>query len=166
MNSSSYANRQQDEENFWQLTLVPLYREMGAALTRGLVMNGPNNRPEYTDIDRVEFDMDDVRALAEDQDALSTRVLEQLAKGAIGLKEARVKLGYPDEPDDKDDVFYTPTSTTPTTYSQLLESAATVPEPMPGDEGSSDYAGALPNGATPNGKPTNGRALPGKMWQV
>jgi len=75
---------------FWDETLMPLYREIAAVLTLGL-------RDEYGDFDYLEFDTSTVKALQEDQDAKSTRIITQLHGGAISVQEARVDLGR--EPD-------------------------------------------------------------------
>ena len=148
------GNREQDQENLWQQTLVPLYREMGATVSRGFGLGRRDASNEYPDIDRVEFDMSDVKALAEDVDKLSTRVLDQFAKGAITRREARVALGYPPEPDDTD-VYFVPVNVTPTPSDSEIPDPTDRPEPLPGDAGSPAYAGALPG--------ANGRPGPGSM---
>ena len=43
---------------------------------------------------RVEFNNDEVAALQESKDALSTRVISQFSVGLLSLREARVQLGY------------------------------------------------------------------------
>ena len=98
MSSSSYGNRRQDETNFWELTLVPLYVELAATLTRGL-------KDEYEDgpdaFDRLAFDMSDVDALQGDQTELHKRWREDMLAGGITREEFRKYSGYPTAVDGK-----------------------------------------------------------------
>lgn len=84
-----HGNRSTTKEaraSFWDETLVPLYQELAADLTTGL-------QPEYGDFDYLEFDLSTVKALQEDENARTERVLKQLHGGAISVQEARVDLG-------------------------------------------------------------------------
>lgn len=72
--------------SFWDETLVPRYRELAATLTTAL-------QPEYGDFDYLEFDLSTVKALQEDENARTDRVLKQMHGGAISLQEARTDLG-------------------------------------------------------------------------
>lgn len=153
MNSSSYANRKQDEENFWMLTLMPLYRDIAADLTTGFGLGRPDG--DFPDIDRVEFDLSDVKALAEDVDALHKRIIGVFQASIITHREARVALGYAEEPEKAEGDFYVvPANMAPTPIDQVLVSE--LPEPTPEDQaaadGSGDYAGTAGTGRT------NGRA--------
>jgi HK97 family phage portal protein len=151
MQSSSYANRTSDKENFWELTLAPLYKQIAAQLTLGF-------REDYGDFDELRFDMDDVRALSEDVDKLSVRVLDQMTKGLITQEEARVLLGYPDKP-EAEGTYYVPSSLIPTPSDQLVPEP--MPEPTPEDQAAADQSPAYADvsGTAPpaNGKPANGR---------
>lgn len=86
MASSSYANRLADQKFFWDNTLAPIYRELAACLTLDLV-------PEFDGVDYVEFDMSDVRALQEDQDAKHKRNRDDMLAGGISVEEFRVETG-------------------------------------------------------------------------
>jgi HK97 family phage portal protein len=83
---------------FWDETLIPLYQELAADLSRGLV-------PEYAgtpdEFDYLEFDISCVKALQEDDDAKHKRIREDLAAGLLSIQEARTMIGQ--EPEyDKD----------------------------------------------------------------
>lgn len=88
------GNRRADREAFWDETLIPIYRELAAALTTGLV-------PEFDGLDYVEFDLSDVSALQEDQDAKHDRVRKDVQAGMMTREEGRVELGLEAEPDPK-----------------------------------------------------------------
>jgi HK97 family phage portal protein len=87
-------------KTFWDETLVPLYQELAADLTRGLV-----NEPwEGEPFDYIEFDLSTVKALAEDDDKKHTRCRADLAAGGISVQEFRQETGR--EPDfDKDAIL-------------------------------------------------------------
>jgi HK97 family phage portal protein len=152
MNSSSYANRQSDKENFWELTLVPLLREIAADLTLGF-------RGEYPDVDHLAFDTASVRALQEDEDKLATRVIALAGAGLMTQEEARLKLGLPEKPEEAEPVYLLASNVVPTPADQLT--APALPEPSEEDQAEadgSDYAELAPvAGRDGNGKPTNGR---------
>jgi HK97 family phage portal protein len=67
-------------------TMVTIWRELAAVLTMAL-------QPEYGDFDYLEFDLSTVKALQEDENAKSERVIRQLHAGAISVQEARIDLG-------------------------------------------------------------------------
>jgi HK97 family phage portal protein len=71
---------------FWDETLMPLYRELAADLTLGL-------RDEYGDFDYLEFDTSTVKALQEDENAKTDRLIKQMHAGGISVQEFRVDLG-------------------------------------------------------------------------
>lgn len=84
-----HGNRSTTKEaraSFWDETLVPLYRELAADLTRGL-------RDEYGDFDYLEFDLSTVQALQEDENAKSERLIKQLHAGGISVQEFRTAIG-------------------------------------------------------------------------
>lgn len=115
MSSSSYANRVADQKSFWEITLIPIYREFAATINTYLV-------PEFDGVDYVEFDMDDVQALEEDRNEFHDRVRKDFTAGLLGRQQTRDLLGYP-EP-DKDDVYLVPVAMTP-------EPVTPEPEPAP-----------------------------------
>lgn len=126
---------------FWDETLIPLYMMLAEPLNTALVT-------EFSGVDRVEFDLSTVRALQEDEDAKSTRVLAQLGAGAISVQEARVDLGR--EPDfEAGAILILPDNLSPLPVEQLTA-------PPPPDPAALGAAGALPPG-TQNGH-ANGAA--------
>lgn len=158
MNASSYANQVAQMRMFWTQTLIPLYKMLGAALTRGFCRRQPDGRPaEFPDIDRLEFDLDDVAALAEDQDQLSARILDQMQKGAISWEEARVALGHPERPEGTQHTFLIPATVVPTPLADILEPAAALPEPTPQDQAAADQGGDYAPAPAPTMNGRNGR---------
>lgn len=134
---------------FWDETLIPLYQMLSEPLNTGLV-------PEFTGVDRVEFDLSTVKALQEDEDAKSTRVLAQMAAGVISYQEARVDLGR--EPDfEPGAILILPDNLSPLPVEQL----AAPPEPTPSLQPAGGAAAAAGNGRT-NGH-TNGAMTPADL---
>lgn len=126
---------------FWDETLTPLYQMLSEPLNTSLV-------PEFSGVDRVEFDLSTVKALQEDEDAKSTRILSQLAAGAISIQEARVDLGR--EPDfDDGAILMVPDNISPMPKDQLTAPPPPAPSLQPA------AAVAVP-GASSNGGATNG----------
>ena len=66
----------------------------------------------------TQFDNSKVRVLQPDDNAISTRLMDQLNRGAIMLSEARDALGLDTTPDQ--DVFYIPGSITVTDPNELI----------------------------------------------
>lgn len=96
---------------FWDETLIPLYQMLSEPLNVGLV-------PEFTGLDRVEFDLSTVKALQEDEDAKHKRVREDMLAGIYSIQEARVKLG--EEPDFEDGaILMVPDNISPLPAEQL-----------------------------------------------
>ena len=79
--------------SLWDETLIPLYQELAADLTRGL-------KPEYDDtadaFDFLEFDLSTVKALQEDEDAKHDRIRKDVEAGIYTIQEARRILGEED----------------------------------------------------------------------
>lgn len=90
METSSYANQRQAWASLWYVTMTPLLSRFEAVLNRALV-------PEFSGIDEVVFDLSDITALREDEDALQERARKNYAAGLAGFHESRVKLGYSPE---------------------------------------------------------------------
>lgn len=84
-----HGNRSTTKEaraSFWDETLAPLYQQLGAVLSTGLV-------DEFTGFEYLEFDTSTVKALQEDQDAKHKRVRDDLMAGIYCVQEARQQLG-------------------------------------------------------------------------
>jgi HK97 family phage portal protein len=146
MQSSSYANRTSDKENFWELTLAPLYKQIAAQLTLGF-------RDEYRDFAYLAFDMEDVRALSEDQDKLHERARADLAAGLVTREEARAMIGLDPEPAEVG-TYYIPSLLLPTRSDEETPTDQLAPEPTPAE---TDAAAALEPAYGANGAATTGR---------
>ena len=93
--SSGRSEYQQARKSFWEETMSPLYVLIGEFLTRLARMDFGQ---EYT----LKFDLDDVKALQENQDMLYRRVSSQWNDGLITKNEAREATGK--KPVDDGDV--------------------------------------------------------------
>ena len=134
-----HGNRSTTKEaraSFWDETLAPLYQELAADLTNGLV-------DEYGDFDYLEFDLSTVKALQEDQNAKSERVLKQLHGGAISVQEARVDLGR-DPEFEPGAILVMPDNVSGLPADQLDAPPAPAPPPSPAP---SDGNGERANGS-------------------
>lgn len=128
MASSSYANRRADIREFWENTLRPIYVEIASRLTLDLA-------PEFSDVERIEFDLTTVSALAEDQDAVHARIREDVKAGLMTLEEGRVALGLTEEPDGARRTYYIPANIVPTPADQLVpDTGAAAAESSSGED--------------------------------
>jgi len=91
LETSSYANQRQAWMVLWGVTLTPLLSRFEAVLNRALV-------PDFGGIDEVVFDLSDIPALREDEDALQERARKNYAAGITGFYETRIKIGASPEP--------------------------------------------------------------------
>jgi hypothetical protein len=88
--SSSYANKRQDWQVFWDLTMTPELSDMDDVLNLKLV-------PQFGGIDDVCFDLSDIKALQEDVDKVQDRWRKNLGAGAAFWEEARDGMGLDPE---------------------------------------------------------------------
>ena len=98
LDSATYSNAKELREFFTETTLIPRWRAVAAQFQAQLL-------PEFGDPGQlvVEFDLSQVRALADDEDAKWNRWRGAWADGVATLNEARVALGM--EPTRFGDVF-------------------------------------------------------------
>lgn len=89
--SSSYANKRQDWQVLWDIVMTPLLGDMDDVLTVSLC-------PEFAGIDEVLFDLSDIRALQEDEDALQERARKNVAAGIWLWEEGRIATGVDPNP--------------------------------------------------------------------
>ena len=129
--SSSYANKRQDWQVFWDLTMTPLLSDLDDTLNRELV-------PEFGLIDEVFFDLSGIRALQEDVDLMQERARANLHAGGLSWEEFRETIGLdPDPPDGL--VFFVPTSGNPTRREDIADVALPgAPEDNNGGGGDDD----------------------------
>jgi hypothetical protein len=112
MESSSYANKRQDWQVFWDLTMSPLLSTLAGEVTRKLV-------PDFGGIDEVAFDLSDIKALQEDVDQLHKRHRDNLAAGIESWQEAREAIGL--NPDPTEGIFFVASNFVPTEVDILGE---------------------------------------------
>lgn len=89
LDHATYSNVEQAREAFTETKLIPLWRSIAAALTIQLL---PDFISDSSTV--IDFDTDDVRALATDQDALALRLKTLVEAGIISADEARAEIGY------------------------------------------------------------------------
>ncbi len=97
LDRATYSNAGELREFATEQTLVPLWRGSGRQWTRQLLREFTPG-PEYMD-----FDLTEVRALSEDEDALTERWAGRVQAGIATVGEARRALGM--EAEDHHDVF-------------------------------------------------------------
>jgi hypothetical protein len=86
LDSSSYANRRMSWQVLWDVTMTPMLSDLDDVMNLSLV-------PEFTGIDEVYFDLDDIKALQEDVDAIHERERKNFAAGLTSFEEARDAIG-------------------------------------------------------------------------
>jgi HK97 family phage portal protein len=116
--SSSYANKRQDWQVLWDVVMTPLLSDIDDVLNLSLV-------PEFGGIDELEFDLSDIRALQEDEEALQERARKNFMAGIWTHEEARLATGV--DPEPTEGLFFVPGNMQPTPVERLGEE----PEPPP-----------------------------------
>jgi len=111
--SSSYANKRQDWQVFWDITMAPLLSDFDDVLNMSLT-------PEFGGIDEVAFDLSDIRALQEDSEALKESARKDWMAGVAGFHETRTAIGLPPDP-DQDEIFAVPRASDYVPTSRLAE---------------------------------------------
>lgn len=91
--SSSYANKRADWQVLWDVTMAPLMSDLDDQLNLSLV-------PEFGGIDAVCFDLSDIRALQEDEDALQDRHRKNYQVGGEAWEEYRQAIGLDPAPSE------------------------------------------------------------------
>ncbi|GAG20638.1 unnamed protein product, partial [marine sediment metagenome] len=112
MESSSYANKRQDWQVLWDVTMTPLLSDLDDVLNLSLI-------PEFGGIDEVLFDLSDIKALQEDVDALHDRARKNLQAGGWSIQEFRDATGK--DPEDLEGIFLVPANIYPTPGTTLAE---------------------------------------------
>jgi len=102
--SSSYANKRQDWQVLWDVTMTPLLSDLDDTLNLSLV-------PEFGGVDEVLFDLSDIKALQEDVDKMHDRARKNLAVGGWSLEEFRDATGK--DPADLSGMFLVPANSIP-----------------------------------------------------
>lgn len=123
--SSSYANKRQDWQVLWDITMAPLMSDLDDVLNLSLV-------PEFNGIDEVYFDLDDIKALQEDVDAIQERERKNFQVGLTSFEEARDSIGR--NPAIKEGTFFVPANVQPTEFDDLTKEQEPAPSPFPEPE--------------------------------
>lgn len=110
---------------FWLQTLTPIYKRLADAMAMGLL-------PEFGGLDGLRFDLSQVAALQEDQDALHTRIRADFGASLMSFEESRARLSLPPDATPTD-IFAVNFNITPTLGSELAvpKAAPTVPNEPP-----------------------------------
>lgn len=119
--SSSYANKRADWQVLWDVTMTPLLSDLDDTLNLALV-------PDFAGIDEVYFDLDDIKALQEDVDAIQERERKNFAAGGISLEEFRDAIGR--DPAVSEGTFYIPTNIAPKPFEELTAEPEPAAPPM------------------------------------
>lgn len=91
---STFSNMAEAREAATEAFLVPMWRLFADTLTRALADQlGPNQR--------IAFDLSEVKALQEDEDARYKRIADAYRAGLIKRSEGKQKLGYDVGPEDE-----------------------------------------------------------------
>ncbi len=114
--SSSYANKRADWQVLWDITMAPLMSDLDDVLNLSLM-------PDFGQIDEVYFDLDDIKALQEDVDAIQERERKNFQVGLTSFEEARDAIGR--DPDIGEGTFYIPANVKPVEFDDLTKE----PEP-------------------------------------
>jgi HK97 family phage portal protein len=88
LDRSTYSNFKEAREAFTEMKLIPLWSSLSATLTLQLLPDFVRDRNAS-----VEFDISEVRALADDENARATRLVALVAGGILDQDEARAEIG-------------------------------------------------------------------------
>lgn len=136
--SSSYANKRADWQVLWDIKMTPLMSDLDDALNLYLV-------PEFAGVDEVCFDLSDIRALQEDEDALQERARKNFQVGLWSWEETRAATGV--TPNPTEGTFFIPTNISATPLERVGEEPAPPPAPVvvaPEEEAVAAFSEAFP----------------------
>lgn len=136
--SSSYANKRQDWQVLWDVTMTPLLSDLDDVLNLSLA-------PEFNGIDEVYFDLDDIKALQEDVDKVQERERKNFQAGGISFEEFRDAIGR--DPEISEGLFYVPSNLKVIPFESLGEEPEPTPAPAPMPEEEMPDEGEMPMAA-------------------
>lgn len=113
--NKTYSNQVEARRALYMETILPRMDRLKASLSRWLLPMYGLDPAQYT----IDYDRNDIEALAADQDEIHTRARSDYAGGIISLNEAREMLG--EDAIDEGDIFLAPPRAM--TLDQLLEGA-------------------------------------------
>lgn len=88
LDRSTYSNFSEAREAFTEMTLIPTWRSVAATITLQLLPDFSSTRSDV-----VDFDIDDVRALGDDEDKKAIRLKTYVEAGILDVAEARAEIG-------------------------------------------------------------------------
>lgn len=92
---STFSNYKEAREALFEQTIVPLWRADAATFRKQLLVPDFGGTPEL----RLKYDLNDVRALQEDQTDIYTRLSLAVEKEWLTKDEARAEVGFDPLPD-------------------------------------------------------------------
>ena len=87
---ATYSNVKELREFFTEQKLIPMWRNIASELTNQLLLADFEDSPDF----RFEYDLSNVRALSQDEDAEMDRIIKGVQAGFITLAEARKSTGF------------------------------------------------------------------------
>lgn len=103
LETATYSNYEQAMEAFYKGTMVPLWKSLDAALTRGLITNEGETRDLH-----LCHDLKDIKHLSEDQNETATRAGTLLQGSVCTRNESRAMVGLPPLMPELGEVFLVP----------------------------------------------------------
>lgn len=103
---ANYANSREQIQIFWKTTMLPRLQRIEDQLNEQLA-------PEYGEDIRIRFDLSEIEALREDQDARATRLRGLVQDGIITRNEAREQLGLQRRDEQAMDLIFLPFTLAP-----------------------------------------------------
>jgi len=88
LDRSTYANFKEAREAFTEMTLIPSWKAIAATITLSLLPDFSSDSAEL-----VDFDIAEVRALADDENAKAVRLKTYVDAGILDVNEARAEIG-------------------------------------------------------------------------
>lgn len=88
LDRSTYSNFSEAREAFTEMKLVPSWRQIAATITLQLLVDFTSERGAV-----VDFDINDVRALGDDEDKKAVRLKTYVDAGILTKDEARAEIG-------------------------------------------------------------------------
>jgi len=145
LDRSTYSNFAEAREAFTEMKLIPSWRQIAATLTLQLLPDFMSDRNAA-----VEFYIDDVRALQDDQNAKAVRLSTYVTAGILDVDEARGEIGKEPRPERPvPAALPTPESRGRPTLIRTLSREVKAPDDLPGEFGrlkdgvESDWQSAL-----------------------
>lgn len=126
LDHATYSNYELAQRSFWGETMVP---ELGffASWANYVIV------PFFPDVDRIEFDTSEVKALQESENEKAERTVKLTGRPVKTVNEGRDDHGL--EPVDGGDVIYAPISMTPDLGDDVPESEPVPPQLQPPGNG-------------------------------